>query len=107
MSETVEPVWHDVGEAEDFYEEAGQAVVAGGIAIAIFRLGDELFALRDLCSHGAALLSDGYVENGCVECPLHQGLFDIRTGAHQCAPLTEPVRTFPVRIVDGRVEVAA
>ena len=107
MSETVEPVWHDVGEPEDFYEEAGQAVVAGGIAIAVFRLGDALFALRDLCSHGPARLSDGYVEEGWVGGPLQQGLFDIRTGAHKCAPLTEPVRSFPVRIVDGRVQVAA
>jgi anthranilate 1,2-dioxygenase ferredoxin subunit len=45
------------------------------------------------------------VEDGCVECPLHQGLIDIRTGAPKCAPITEPVRTYPIRIVDGQVEV--
>lgn len=107
MSETGTPAWHDVGEPADFAEDLGHPVVAAGIAIAVFRIGDDLFALRDLCSHGAARLSDGYVEDGCVECPLHQGLFDIRTGAHRCAPLTAPVSTFPVRVVDGRVQIAA
>jgi anthranilate 1,2-dioxygenase ferredoxin subunit len=45
------------------------------------------------------------VEDGCVECPLHQGLIDIRTGAARCAPITEAVRAFPIRIVEARVEV--
>ena len=49
--------------------------------IAVFRMGEEIFALHDLCTHGHARLSEGFVENGCVECPLHQGLVDIRTGA--------------------------
>jgi len=40
-----------------------------------------------------------------VECPLHQGTFDLRTGAPCKAPVTEPVRSFPVRVVAGRVEV--
>jgi len=101
----VAAAWHDVGVPDDFPDNGSWPVVAGGMEVAVFRLGEELFALRDLCSHGAAKLSDGYVEDGCVECPLHQGLFDIRTGAHKCAPLTEPVRAFPVRVVAGRVEV--
>ena len=88
--------WHDVGEPD-----------IAGVDVAVFRLGDELHALHDQCTHGNARLSDGYVEDGCVECPLHQGLFDIRTGAPQCAPVTQAVQCFPVRVVAGRVEVAA
>jgi anthranilate 1,2-dioxygenase ferredoxin subunit len=98
-------LWHDVGAAADFSDEAPVAAVAGGHPLAVFRLGDELFALRDKCSHGNARLSDGYIEDGCVECPLHQGLFDIRSGAPRSAPCTVPVRSFPVRVVAGRVEV--
>lgn len=97
--------WHDVGEHGDFSEDAAWPVVAGGKAIAVFRQGDDIFALHDLCTHGAARLSDGWVEDGRVECPLHQGTFDIRTGAACKAPCTEAVRTFPVRVVAGRVEV--
>ncbi|ADJ65140.1 Rieske 2Fe-2S domain-containing protein [Herbaspirillum seropedicae] len=97
--------WFDVGHADDFAEGEVAAARAGGQAVAVFRLGEEIFALKDLCTHGNAKLSDGYVEDGCVECPLHQGLFDIRSGAPRCAPVTEAVRSFPVRVVAGRVEI--
>lgn len=97
--------WHDVGVPDDFSEDAAWPVVAGGKAIAIFRLGDAIFALHDLCTHGAAKLSEGWIENGQVECPLHQGTFDIRTGAACKAPCTLAVRSFPVRFTAGRVEV--
>ena len=97
--------WFDIGLPDEFSDGAAVPVHAGGQPLAIFRMGEELFALRDKCSHGNARLSDGYVEDGCVECPLHQGLFDIRSGAPKCSPVTEPVRSFPVRVVAGRVEV--
>lgn len=97
--------WFDVGAADDFGDGEVAAARAGSHAVAVFRLGEEIFALKDLCTHGNARLSDGYVEDGCVECPLHQGLFDIRSGAPRCAPVTEAVRSFPVRVVAGRVEI--
>jgi len=97
--------WQTIGALDDFTEGEPAAVVAGERQIAVFRIGGEVFALNDLCTHGHARLSDGYVEDGCVECPLHQGLIDIRTGTPRCAPITEAVRVFPIRIVDARVEV--
>lgn len=97
--------WHDVGTPDDFNEDEPRAVMAAGEPVAVFRLGDELFALHDLCTHERVPLSEGFIEDGCVECPLHQGLFDIRTGAPRKAPCTVPVRTYPIRIVAGRVEV--
>jgi nitrite reductase/ring-hydroxylating ferredoxin subunit len=101
--------WHDVGEPEDFPDGAVWPVVAAGMPIAVFRAGEALHALHDLCTHGAAKLSEGYIENGCVECPLHQGLFDITTGQPCGGPVTEAVRSFPIRVVvkdgAGRVEV--
>jgi len=97
--------WFDVGTADEFCEDTPVAKQAGGQPLAVFRLGDDVYALRDKCSHGNARLSDGYVEDGCVECPLHQGLIDIRSGAARSAPITEAVRSFPVRVVAGRVEV--
>jgi len=97
--------WHDVGEPDDFPDQAVWPVRAAGVELAVFRLGAALHALHDRCTHGMARLSDGYVEDGCVECPLHQGLFHIATGEPRCAPVTEAVRTFPVRVVAGRVQV--
>ncbi|MGF6875168.1 anthranilate 1,2-dioxygenase ferredoxin subunit AndAb [Paraburkholderia sp. MM5477-R1] len=98
-------VWQTLGALDDYTEGEPVAIVSGSKQIAIFRLGEEVFALNDLCTHGHARLSEGYVEDGCVECPLHQGLIDIRSGAPRCAPVTEGVRSFPIRIVDGRVEI--
>jgi nitrite reductase/ring-hydroxylating ferredoxin subunit len=106
FSTPVSTPWHDVGEPDDFLDGDVWPVVAGGQAIAVFRIGEDLFALRDQCTHGAAKLSDGFVEDGCVECPLHQGTFDLRSGAACKAPATVAVRTFPVRVVAGRVELA-
>lgn len=107
MSEIDERVvWYDVGAPEDFSEDRGVAVAAGRREVVVFRIGDDLFALRDRCSHGRSKLSEGWVEDGGVECPLHQGRFDIRTGAHLCPPLVAPVPAYAVRVVDGRVQVA-
>lgn len=104
MEQTIDN-WQAIGTLDDFTEGEPSAVIAGERKIAVFRIGDDVFALNDLCTHGHARLSEGYVEDGCVECPLHQGLVDIRTGAPRCAPITEAVRAFPIRIVDARVEV--
>ena len=106
MTMTESPIeWHDVGaEAEFSADEPAQVVVANHL-VAVCRVEDEWFALHDLCSHGHARLSEGFIENGCVECPLHQGLIDLRTGEARSAPITEPVRTYPIRVISGRVEV--
>ena len=97
--------WVDVAAQQDVVADEPLGVMAGDLPIALFRIEERIFALHDLCSHGAARLSDGFVEDGCVECPLHQGLIRIATGAPASAPITEPVRTFPVRIEGDRVEV--
>lgn len=74
-------------------------------AIAVFKLDDGIFAVADLCSHGAASLSEGIVENGVIECPFHSGTFDIRTGRPLTFPCTEPVRSYPVRVSGDDVEI--
>jgi nitrite reductase/ring-hydroxylating ferredoxin subunit len=77
----------------------------GETSYAVFRLEGEYFVIDDRCSHGPGSLSQGYVEGGEIECPFHQGRFDIRTGCAVGTPCTEPVRTWPVRIIDGMVTV--
>jgi nitrite reductase/ring-hydroxylating ferredoxin subunit len=102
-STEIELVWHDVGDPADFPDGDVAAVVADGIDIAVFRCGDELFALKDKCTHGRAKLSEGFIEDDCVECPLHQGKFAIRTGEPMSEPVVKAVKSFPVRVVAGRV----
>jgi nitrite reductase/ring-hydroxylating ferredoxin subunit len=77
----------------------------GGRRIALVRLGDEVFAIDNICTHAFALLSDGWIENGMIECPMHQGLFDLATGACRGGPVTEPISTYAVQISEGKVMV--
>lgn len=97
--------WYDVAATDAVKPGEALAHAINGVPLALFRLGEEVFAMHDLCPHGQARLSDGFVEGGCVECPLHQGLLDIRTGAPCSPPIIEAVRVYPVRIANDRIEV--
>lgn len=92
--------WHHIGCSGDFVEDEPTSRSIGGLDIAIFRVGGELFALDDRCSHGDARLSEGWVEGKCVECPLHQSRFNLLTGEAETPPAWEPVRAYRLR-VDG------
>jgi 3-phenylpropionate/trans-cinnamate dioxygenase ferredoxin subunit len=81
------------------------AVLVGDLEVAIARDGEELFAIRNECSHAAVALSEGEVSGGTVECWLHGSCFDLRTGKPTHLPATEPVATFPVELRDGDVYV--
>lgn len=78
-------------------EDGVTGVNVDGVPIALYRLGDEVFATHGICTHALAFLSDGWVEDGKIECPLHQGQFDIRTGKALCLPVTEDLRVYPVK----------
>jgi len=74
--------------------------------IAVFNVGGEFYALDDRCSHGNASMSEGYVEDDAtVECPLHAARFCLKSGAALCQPATEPLRTYPVSIIDDMIHV--
>jgi naphthalene 1,2-dioxygenase system ferredoxin subunit len=95
--------WIDVAAEADLFEGAGMAVATEGEDIAVFKLEDGVYAINNLCSHGNAKLCDGFVEGHRVECPFHQALFDVRDGTVSCGPATEPVKSWPVKIENGRV----
>ena len=95
--------WIDVAAQADLFEGAGIAIQSQGLDVALFSIDGEVFATDNICSHGSARLCDGYVEGYEVECPFHQGRFDVRTGAPTCAPATEHVKSWPVKIEGGRV----
>ena len=95
--------WTDAAAFDELWDGAGIAVAAGGLEVALFRIGDAVYATDNLCSHGHARLCEGFVEGFDIECPLHQGRFDVRSGAATCAPAVDAIKTFPVRIEGGRV----
>jgi MocE subfamily Rieske [2Fe-2S] domain protein len=97
--------WHFAGIAADFEDEDVEQRCIGKLAIAVYRAKGQYYATQDLCTHEHAYLSDGVVVDCVVECPYHQGRFDVRTGKALGAPVTEPLATYPVKIVDGRLYV--
>jgi 3-phenylpropionate/trans-cinnamate dioxygenase ferredoxin subunit len=99
----------DVGALDDLDDGGATRVVIGGRAISLVRLGDDVYAIGDRCSHADVSLSDGEVdEDACtIECPKHGSEFDLRTGAALTLPAIKPVPTYDVRVEDGRVLVAA
>ena len=92
--------WIRIAATGQLQDDEALAVAVGEVRIALYRSEGEYFATENVCTHAFALLSDGFLEDGCIECPLHQARFDIRTGKALCAPATQDVRTFPVK-VDG------
>lgn len=97
--------WIDVAARDDVPDDDVMSASAGGVEIALYRVEGDVFATAQYCSHGHARLCDGFLDGYDIECPLHQGKFDIRDGRATCAPATDPVRTYPVKIEDGRVYV--
>ena len=77
----------------------------GDKRVALFRSDGQYFVTDNVCTHQFALLSDGFVEDGCIECPLHEARFDIRTGKALCGPATESLNVYPVRVEDSDVLV--
>ena len=82
-------------------------VQAVPIPIGVYNCGGTLYAIEDRCSHDDGPLCEGMWEEAecLVVCPRHGATFDLRTGAALTLPAYEPVRTFPVRVVDGDVKV--
>ena len=97
--------WHDIGAASDVSDDAPLAAQVGEREIGIYKVGDCYYAMENICPHAYALLSQGFVEGDEIECPLHQGKFDVRTGKAMCEPLTTDIRTFPVKVEGGDVYV--
>lgn len=97
--------WVSTIRTADFDDDGLASAQAGKLAVALYSAGGQYFASALLCTHGQASLAEGYLEDFLIECPLHQGTFDIRTGEAVGAPCTMPVRTFPVRVEDGVIEV--
>ena len=97
--------WIDVSSVEDVAEDDVVGIDIAGKSIALYQVEGEIYATDNICTHGNARLCDGFLEGHEIECPLHQGKFDIRNGKALCAPLTEDVRTYPIKIDGNRVFV--
>ena len=90
---------------DDIAPNSARKVVVHGVPVAVVRIGDDLYAIGDTCSHADVSLSEGEVvcDTKEIECWKHGSAFSLITGEPQTLPATQPVPVFVVRHVDGDV----
>jgi naphthalene 1,2-dioxygenase system ferredoxin subunit len=98
--------WTDAAAVDDVPQDDVIGMIVAGRDLALYNAGGEIFATDNICTHGHARLCEGFLDGHEIECPLHQGKFDVRTGQPTCAPVTEAIRSYPVKIEGGRVFLA-
>jgi 3-phenylpropionate/trans-cinnamate dioxygenase ferredoxin subunit len=97
----------EVAAADEFPPGSSKIVQQGSLFVGVYNCGGELYAIEDRCSHDDGPLCEGdWDEDLCrVVCPRHGSAFELSSGTPLTLPATEPVQTYPVRVVDGLVVV--
>ncbi len=90
--------WKPIAKVGDTISAYGMPVEIEGEEIALFMIDGCRYATSNICTHQLAYMTDGYVDGETVVCPMHQGRFHIPTGAPQGAPVSKPLRVYPVRV---------
>jgi nitrite reductase/ring-hydroxylating ferredoxin subunit len=98
--------WHDVADAADVSRGGMVEVEAAGRALLLVAVAGAIHAVDAVCPHHQAWLSMGRVDGDFIDCPRHQGRFDIATGRQVRGPACPPLGVHPVRVAAGRVLVA-
>ena len=96
-----------VGSLADLPEGTALRVEIGDHAVAVVRIGDDVYAIGDRCSHQDISLSEGEVDCDAkqIECWKHGSAFSLVTGEPESLPATKPVPVYAARVVDGQIEV--
>lgn len=97
--------WITVAEASSVASGTVLGVKAGETDVALYNIDGRFYATHNVCTHALALLSDGWLEGDVIECPLHGGRFEAKTGRGLGAPITCDVKTVPVRVSDNKIQI--
>ncbi|HET7306646.1 MAG TPA: non-heme iron oxygenase ferredoxin subunit [Gammaproteobacteria bacterium] len=97
--------WIRAAAVGEIAEAHSKVVEVNGADVAVFNLGDEYFAIEDVCTHDGGDISGGWIKGDRAVCPRHLAEFSIRTGEALKGPAYEGVHSFPVRVRDGQIEV--
>jgi len=92
---------------DDLVDGAPQRFEVDGVPVAVVRVGDDVYAINDVCSHANVSLSEGEVwcDELELECPKHSSAFSLVTGVPSTLPATQPVAVYDASVVDGHVIV--
>ena len=94
-----------LGPTADIPENSVKRFEVGNLVLAVYNVGGAFYATDDECTHGAASLADGILEDDIIECTMHFGAFNCRTGEAVQAPCSIALRTYKVVVQDGKILV--
>ncbi len=100
-----EKTWQDLIAVSELFRGDATPVVFGNRELAVFDTVDGITVSMARCTHGAANLCDGYFDGTHIECPLHQGLFDARSGEAVAAPARVKLRMLQSRVLNDMVQI--
>lgn len=89
--------WIDVGSTDDLSDDEPLSVVVGTLRIGIYRHREQFYAVGNVCPHAFAILTDGFYDDGVIECPLHQASFDVTSGKRLGGPAPSGLARYPLR----------
>lgn len=95
--------WIAAAEVDTVPNDDVIGIEVGGRDIALYRVAGVVYATDNVCTHGHARLCDGFLEGHEIECPLHQGRFDVRSGEAVCEPPDTGIRTYRVKVEAGQI----
>ena len=101
-------MWDTVAKLDEIPDDGMKQVVVKGEPVGLYRVGDDVYALSDYCSHEQTFLTDGEFDTELleVECPLHGSRFNIVDGSVRILPATKPVQSYDVKVEGDLVMVA-
>jgi len=94
-----------VASIEELPSEGRLSIFVDESPALLIRIGDDFFAVEDVCSHDGQPLTNGPVNDCSITCPRHGARFDLRTGRPLCMPAIEPIETYEVQVRDGEIFV--
>lgn len=97
--------WIDVVAVDGLADGENVIVDVDGSEVAVFKIDGHFYAIEDVCTHDGAEIASGELDGDEIICPRHGARFCVKTGEVKCAPAYENIDTFPLQIVDGRVQI--
>lgn len=97
--------WIEVAPEQGLANGEHLVVDVDGTDVAVFKIDGQCYAIEDVCTHDGAEIASGELDGDEIVCPRHGARFCVKTGEVKCAPAYENLATFPVRVMDGKIQV--
>ena len=97
--------WVNVGRADQIGPGEKKIFEVDGITVVVVNLAGEYFCVEDVCTHDGGPLGEGDLDDGQLVCPRHGARFDVRTGEAKKLPAVEGIAAYPVKVVEGEIQI--